>query len=291
MPDGIVIKALNSYYYVQDGDSATRCKLRGRFKKERFSLAVGDRVEYALLEDGTGIIEAIRERKNLLLRPLVANVDQVILTFAAADPDLNPLLLDRFLVLAESSCLAVVVCINKIELADQDYLLDLLDLYKGIGYKILCVSALEGRGIDALKLQLKDKVSVFAGPSGVGKSTLLNAADPALSLATGTISDKIKRGKHTTRVAQLMPFSLGGFVVDTPGFSFTEFLHLEPLHLQRYFPEFDRDGTACKYATCLHKEEPQCAVKDGVAAGVISGRRYDSYLNILNEIQSRKRGF
>lgn len=291
MLNGVVIKALNSYYYVQEECLVTRCKLRGRFKQERFSLAVGDRVDYVRLEDGTGIIEKIQPRKSMLRRPLVANVDQVILTFAAANPDLNPLLLDRFLTLAESSRLEIMVCINKIDLADQSYLHDLLDLYKIIGYNFLCVSAVQNIGLDALKMQLKDKISVFAGPSGVGKSTLLNAVEPNFSLVTGSLSDKIKRGKHTTRVAELMPFSLGGFVVDTPGFSFTEFEHIEPVDLQMYFPEFRRVEKACKYATCLHKQEPQCAIKESVAVNEISGQRYESYLNILNEIQSKKRGF
>ena len=291
MLNGVVIKALNSYYYVQGECLVTRCKLRGRFKKERFSLTVGDRVDYVMLEDGTGIIEQIQPRKNTLRRPLVANVDQVILTFAAANPNLNPLLLDRFLVLAESSGLDIIVCINKIDLADQAYLDDLLDLYKRIGYNFLCVSALQNTGIDELKSRLKNKISVFAGPSGVGKSTLLNAIDSNLKLITGTISDKIKRGKHTTRVAELMPFIEGGFVVDTPGFSFTEFDHIEPLNLQNYFPEFREIEENCRYATCLHKQEPQCAIKNAVTNNYISMQRYESYINILNEIQSKKRGF
>lgn len=291
MLSGVVIKALNSYYYVQGEFVVTQCKLRGRFKKERFSLTVGDRVSYALLQDGTGIIEEIAPRTTLLRRPLVANVDQVILTFAAAQPDLSPLLLDRFLVLAEYSGLDILICINKTDLADRERLQALTSEYRRIGYNLLAISALQSVDIDALKAKLKDRISVFAGPSGVGKSTLLNAADGGLRLTTGMLSDKIRRGKHTTRVTELLPFSEGGFVVDTPGFSFTEFDHIAPSALAACFPEFCAVEASCRYSTCLHSHEPQCAVKEAIDAGKITRRRYDAYLNILQEIQSGKKGF
>lgn len=291
MLHGVVTKALNSYYYVQGDSFETRCKLRGRFKKERFSLTVGDRVEYVLLDDGSGIIEAISPRYSMLRRPIVANVDQVILTFAAASPDLNPLLLDRFLVLAENSHLEIVICINKIDLANLNIIDPLLARYDNIGYRIIRVSAAQALGIEILRDQLKEKVSVFAGPSGVGKSTLLNALEPGLKLATGSVSDKIKRGKHTTRVAELLPFARGGFVVDTPGFSFTEFNHIDKVDLDNYFPEFRSLSGACKFNTCLHSHEPHCAVKQAVEAGRIASDRYQAYLNILNEIQNIKKEF
>lgn len=292
MLQGVVVKALNSYYYVRGEMLETRCKLRGRFKKERFSLAVGDRVDYVLLEDGTGMIETILPRHSVLRRPLVANVDQVILTFAAASPDLSPLLLDRFLVLAECSGLDIVICVNKMDLADTEKLEKTLRSYESLGYRILRVSAQRALGMTELKARLRDKVSVFAGPSGVGKSTLLNAIEPGLALNTGTVSEKIKRGKHTTRVAELLPLSEGGFVVDTPGFSFTEFDHIEKTELSGYFPEFRALKSSCKYNhTCLHHQEPHCAVKKALAAGEIFQERYESYLNILNEIESMKKEF
>lgn len=291
MLNGIVIKAFNSFYYVQQGSELIACKLRGRFKKERFSLTVGDRVEYEVLADHTGIIETILPRQSVLKRPLVANVDQVVLTFAGAQPDLHPLLLDRFLVMAEYSGLAhILICINKLDLADEPAIKKMLAMYSAIGYKVLCVSAYQKIGMDALQAHLKDKISVFAGPSGVGKSTLLNAVDAGLRLATGVLSDKIKRGKHTTRLAELMPFSQGGFVVDTPGFSATDFNYMDKRELENYFPEFRPFLGSCKYHTCSHDHEPNCAIKAAVEAGNIPQQRYESYLNILNEIENKKRG-
>lgn len=293
MVTGIVIKAINGYYYVKSEcfDMAVQCKLRGRFKKEHFSLTVGDRVQYVLLDDGTGIIEVIEPRTTLLKRPLTANVDQVILTFAAAQPDLNPLLLDRFIILAEHAQLTIVICINKIDLAEPAIINPLVDEYRALGYDVLCVSAKQNYGIEALRDKLKDKISVFAGPSGVGKSTLLNTLDKNLRLSTGSLSNKIRRGKHTTRVAELLPFVSGGYVVDTPGFSFTEFNHIKENELAQLFPEFCRITDNCRYSTCLHSHEPQCVIKQAVADNTISSRRYDSYLNILKEIQGSKKGF
>jgi len=291
MQSGVVIKALNSYYYVQNNENVVVCKIRGRFKKERFSLCVGDQVEYILLDDGKGVIENILPRHTLLKRPLVANVNQVIITFAAKSPDINPVLLDRFLVLAEHSSLKVLICINKCELDDKENLTSLSRLYTDIGYDVLQVSAKHHIGIDALKTALANKVSVFAGPSGVGKSTLLNALDPNLNLITGCISDKIQRGKHTTRVAELLPFSEGGFVVDTPGFSFTEFSYIDKFELGYYFPEFAQARNICKFNTCLHEKEPQCGIKAAVDEGIITEARYDSYITILSEIKNMKKEF
>ncbi|MBP2632827.1 MAG: ribosome biosis GTPase RsgA [Firmicutes bacterium] len=291
MQSGVVIKALNSYYYVQDNEKVVVCKIRGRFKKERFSLCVGDQVEYLLLDDGKGVIENILPRHTLLKRPLVANVDQVIITFAAKSPDINPVLLDRFLVLAEHSSLKVLICINKCDLADKEDLTSLIRLYTDIGYDVLQVSAKHHIGIDTLKTALTNKVSVFAGPSGVGKSTLLNALDSNLNLITGCISDKIQRGKHTTRVAELLPFFEGGFVVDTPGFSFTEFNYIDKFELGYYFPEFEQARNICKFSTCLHEKEPQCGIKAAVDDGTITQARYNSYITILSEIKSIKREF
>lgn len=292
MQTGIVIKALNGYYYVQQMTAVIVCKLRGRLKKERYSLTVGDRVQYEILSEDTGIIEAILPRKNLLQRPLVANIDQVILTFAAAAPDPHPLLLDRFLVLAEYSGLEkILICINKADLSDLKEMEEFFRVYADMGYEVLFVSAKAAQGIDALKEHLQGCISVFAGPSGVGKSTLLNALDAKLNLETGAISEKIKRGKHTTRLAQLLPFGEDGFVVDTPGFSATEFLFLSERELAAYFKEFRPFAGKCRYATCIHDHEPQCAVKTAVAEGTITQQRYDSYCNILNEIRTQKRSF
>lgn len=291
MLQGIVIKAYNGFYYVQNRDKVFMCNIRGRFKKERFSLLVGDQVDFEIVGAEKGIVEGIAPRRSLLKRPMVANVDQVIVTFAAASPDVNLGLVDRFLVLAELSALKVVICINKIDLAREEDILSLCERYRAIGYSIIYVSARNKVGIEELSQCLYGKVSVFAGPSGVGKSSILNMVEPGLSLTTGEVSKKIGRGRHTTRFAELLPLSGGGFVVDTPGFSSTQFDNVEEKDLGRCFPEFREASLACKFSTCMHYKEPQCAVKSGVINGEIHPERYTSYLEILNEIQSSKKGF
>lgn len=291
MLKGIVVKAYNSYYYIQSGSKIVTCHLRGRFKKERFSLIVGDEVVYTLTGPEKGIIEEILPRRSLLKRPMVANVDQVVLTFAAVNPDISSSLIDRFLVIAEFSELEIILCINKIDLADTEVLAELIERYRQIGYKVLSIAAKFGTGIEQLYAQLHDKISVFAGPSGAGKSTLLNAIQPGLGLTIGEVSQKIGRGKHTTRFAELLPFEGGGFVVDTPGFSFTEFKDMEETHLMDYFPEIAPLAPKCKFNTCVHYKEPQCAVKQAVAEGFIHADRYQSYLEILSEIRENKKGY
>ncbi|QDR80666.1 ribosome small subunit-dependent GTPase A [Sporomusa termitida] len=291
MLKGIVVKAYNSYYYIQSGGKIIACNLRGRFKKERFSLLVGDEVTYTLTGPDKGVIEEIRPRRSMLKRPMVANVDQVVLTFAAVNPNINTALVDKFLVIAELSELEIVLCINKIDLSDTDSVAKLAELYEQIGYKVLTVSAKQGLGIHALRLLLFDKITVFAGPSGAGKSTILNAIQPGLELMTGEVSHKIGRGKHTTRFAELLPVTGGGFVVDTPGFSFTEFNDIEEAHLMDYFPDIARIAPTCKFSTCLHYKEPQCGVKQAIASGLISQARYQSYLEILTEIRESKKGY
>ncbi len=291
MQKGQVIKTYNSFYYVHTGTELVTCKLRGRFKKDRCAVVTGDYVMYERLDDGTGIIEQRLERRSMLLRPAVANIDQVIITFAAVEPDIHPLLLNRFLVLAEWSGIPeIVLCVNKIDLLPPMEAQNVLSLYEKIGYTVLRVSAHEQAGIEALREQLAHKVSVFAGPSGVGKSSLLNCVAPGLSLATGKISDKIKRGRHTTRIAQLLPYA-GGYVVDTPGFSSTELEKIEKNALAGYFPEFAPFLGGCRYNTCTHSHEPQCTIKQAVEEGKITSERYEAYLNILQEIAERKKDY
>lgn len=291
MLSGIVIRTYNSFYYVQTAENIVMCTLRGRFKKERFSLLVGDQVEYEMAGNGKGIIEQILPRRSMLRRPMIANIDQVILTFAAVSPNINTILVDRFLVSAEMSDLEIVLCINKIDLADSEELEKIVTHYSTIGYKVIMVSAKAGIGINELRSLLHDKISVFAGPSGAGKSTLLNNIESGLTLVTGELSEKIGRGKHTTRFAQLLPLSGGGFVVDTPGFSFTEFNDITAHELMHAFPEISALVSECKFNTCIHSREPKCAVKQAVEEGRIHELRYQSYLAILGEINANKRGF
>ena len=292
MPTAQVIKMYNGFYYLQVAgqEELLSCRLRGRIKRNKGAVVTGDYVEYQMLEDGTGVIERCLPRRTLLKRPAVANIDQVLITFAARQPDLNQLLLNRFLVLAEWSGIPeIVICINKCDLLEEKA--DFLQDYVQAGYKLLMVSAQEGQGIQELKNLLTGRVTVFAGPSGVGKSSLLNAVDSNLELATGKISDKIKRGKHTTRAACLLPLPEGGTVVDTPGFSAAELENIDKAQLAHYFPEFRPYIEKCYYNTCTHSHEPDCAVKEAVAAGAICQARYDAYLNILQTINERKKAY
>ena len=292
MPTAQVIKMYNGFYYLQVAgqEELLSCRLRGRIKRNKGAVFTGDYVEYQRLEDGTGVIESCLPRRTLLKRPAVANIDQVLITFAARQPDLNQLLLNRFLVLAEWSGIPeIVICINKCDLLEEK--VDFLQDYVQAGYKLLMVSAQEGQGIQELKNLLTGRVTVFAGPSGVGKSSLLNAVDSNLELATGKISDKIKRGKHTTRAACLLPLPEGGTVVDTPGFSAAELENIDKAQLAHYFPEFRPYIEKCYYNTCTHSHEPDCAVKEAVAAGAICQARYEAYLNILQTINERKKAY
>ena len=292
MPTAQVIKMYNGFYYLQVAgqEELLSCRLRGRIKRNKGAVVTGDYVEYQMLEDGTGVIENCLPRRTLLKRPAVANIDQVLITFAARQPDLNQLLLNRFLVLAEWSGIPeIVICINKCDLLEEKA--DFLQDYVQAGYKLLMVSAQEGQGIQELKNLLTGRVTVFAGPSGVGKSSLLNAVDSNLELATGKISDKIKRGKHTTRAACLLPLPEGGTVVDTPGFSAAELENIDKAQLAHYFPEFRPYIEKCYYNTCTHSHEPDCAVKEAVEAGAICQARYEAYLNILQTINERKKAY
>lgn len=282
MPQGVVIRAYNGYYYVRTEASLIECKTRGKLKKQREKVYVGDYVEYENLGQDKGIIESVLPRKSLLKRPSIANISQVFLMFAVKDPDINLKLLNRFLVLAEHSDIPITICLNKTELAMEEAE-QIAQSYRKIGYPVLLLSAHEKKNIDLLKERLTDHITVFAGPSGVGKSSLLNLVEPTFELATGAVSEKIGRGKHTTRFAQLLPLTGGGYVVDTPGFSYTEF-EMEETELAACFPEFIPHQD-CRFSPCLHSHEPSCGVKEALERGDIDNQRYQSYLEILAEIQ------
>ncbi|MBR4643123.1 MAG: ribosome small subunit-dependent GTPase A [Selenomonadaceae bacterium] len=286
---GRVIKFYNSFFFVKIGGELIPCKLRGLLKRDKkigSAVCVGDFVEISRLKDKSGVIESVQSRRNLLIRPLVANVDRVILTFAVDAPKLHPLLLNRFLVLAEKSSLdEIIICLNKIDLAAEK---NFLAEYESL-YKILRVSALTGEGVDKLKKILSEGMTVFAGASGVGKSSLLNAVDKNLKLKVGSVSEKILRGKHTTRISELIEFG-GGFLVDTPGFSAIDLAEagLDKKNLWHCFKEFAPFATACKFLNgCSHSHEPDCGVKAAVERGEILRERYESYLTLLAEVSDK----
>lgn len=288
---GRVIKAYNGYYYVESVTGLVACKIRGRFKKDRYSLTAGDVVDYELTGTDCGTIESIHERRNLLLRPYVANVDQVVFVLAQKDPDPHPVLIDRLLVMAEASHMDILLCLNKIDRRDGKGDIDWMFPYRNMGYPVVEISCWDNRGIEELTAQLHPNgVVVLAGPSGVGKSSLLNLLLPGQALQTGDVSTKIGRGRHTTRHSHLLTRVDGGYIVDTPGFSTIEFADIEPIHLAELFRDFRSYLGQCRYSTCIHQNEPQCAVKDAVADGKIVASRYQSYLQILQEIMNAKKG-
>lgn len=285
MKQGVVIKNMNGYFYVQtpSGD-VHECKVRGRLKKERYSLLVGDTVH--ITEDGW--IDSIEERRNSLRRPAIANIDQVIVVVAAREPDIHPLLLDRLLVMIHHSHIPPVLVINKYDLHTEDTV-KLKAIYENIGYTVLCTSTYTGEGIDELRHVLHGKISAFAGPSGVGKSSLLNAVDPNFAFQTGAVSDKIKRGRHTTRHASLYSLDESSFIMDTPGFSALEHTGMTVEELVYTFPEFGDYDEGCKFSPCSHSHEPICSVKNALTNGQISEQRYQSYLTIKSELEDQRR--
>lgn len=281
---GRVIKAYNSFFYVATECGLVTCKLRGLLKtrKRGANVVPGDFVRFSMQEAEKGVIEERLKRQTFLQRPTVANVTQVILTFAAAEPDLNRSLLDRFLVLAEWAGIPrIIICINKMDLLSDSA--NFLEDYKAIGYTVRYVSAMKPATVEVLREDLTQEVTVFAGPSGVGKSSLLNSLLPFAQRMTGQVSEKIKRGRHTTRAAELIPYQ-GGYLVDTPGFSSISFQGIEPSDLADCFPEFREYIGSCRFTTCTHTHEPSCRVKEAVAVGMITQNRYDSYVTIFQEL-------
>lgn len=301
--EGIVVRSTGSWYDVDTGARVVPSKMRGRFRLEGGSqtnpIAVGDRVTIRLEEDDTGFITIIHERRNALMRRaagrrvgreqvIVANVDAAWLIQSIRMPKINPGLVDRFLVMAESFEIPPAIVFNKRDLmqpADEDAVFFLRDLYAKIGYEVLMTSVETGEGVDAFRERLRDKTSVVAGPSGVGKSSLLNAAEPGLDLRTGDVSLKNQKGRHTTTNAALYPLEAGGFVVDTPGIREFGIVDLEPDELDYYFVEFRPFLGACRFPNCTHDHEPGCAVIEAMEEGAITDLRYYSYVNILESLR------
>lgn len=290
MLTGTIVKGIGGFYYVSTARGVYACRARGIFRKDNITPTVGDHVEISVLDekDMEGSLDKILPRRNELIRPRVANVDQAVVVFAAKSPNPNLDLLDRFLLLAEEQALDVVLCINKTDLDKKKAYQLLVDLYREAGFAVCPVSAAQGTGVDALRDALTGKISVFAGPSGVGKSSLINAVAPELALQTGEISQKIQRGKHTTRHAELIEIFPGSYIVDSPGFTSLSLEHIDPEDLRLYFREFAKVTAPCRYHGCSHTHEPACAVKAAVGS-LISPIRYERYVNLYTELNERKR--
>ncbi len=292
MIEGKIIKGIGGFYYVDDGKDLYECRARGIFRKEKMTPLVGDDVLISIVdfENKKGIVEKIKERKSELIRPAIANVDKALIVFAVKNPSPNLSLLDRFIVLAEKENLEVVIILTKIDLDDENVLEEIKNIYQNT-YKVIPVSTKEKIGIEKVKEELKNSVVVFAGPSGVGKSSLLNEIDKNFNLQTGDVSEKIKRGKHTTRHAELLKLGENSMVADTPGFSSLVLDDIEEDELKEYFIEFDKFDE-CKFGSrCIHENEPNCSVKEAVKENKIEKKRYDSYIQLLNEIRNKKRRY
>ena len=292
MFEGVLIRAYGGFYYVKKGEEVWECSLRGKFRLGKSTPAlVGDRVRVTPVREKIGRIDEVLPRRTELFRPAVANVDQAVIVFALENPEPNLTLLDRFLVLAEDADISPVICLNKADLLSNRREHEWLRLYRKIGYPTVMTSTKRQDGIEELKQILIGKTSVFAGPSGVGKSSLLNKVQPDLELKTGEISHKLKRGKHTTRHAELLPIREGGFVVDTPGFSSLDLPQMEKGELSYHFLEFNSFSSDCKFNSCLHHHEPHCAVKSAVEKGYIDQDRYQNYLLFLDELMHQERRY
>lgn len=290
MAEGKIIKALSGFYYVLAENGITQCRGRGVFRKNGITPLVGDYVIFEAENEYEGYIMEVKPRKNELVRPPISNVDQAILVFSAVEPDFSPILLDRFLVLIESNQITPVICITKMDIVKGEQLETVkkyANEYVKIGYEVVFTSSKTMDGIEKLRPYLVGKESVFAGQSGVGKSSLLNSLNPDLLLKTNDISNHLGRGKHTTRHVELIQFE-SGLVADTPGFSSLDFINIEANELSSYFPEIDKHSENCKFRGCLHIAEPKCAVKLAVEQGDISTSRYEHYLQFIEEIKDRK---
>lgn len=286
MFEGIVIKATSGYYTVQSESGQFVCSLRGRLRKDDTIVTVGDRVQVEEVRPGVGVIETVFPRKSELIRPRVANVDQAVIVCALTQPEPDLNLLDRLLVVVDKEGIGAILCFNKADLVSEYMGRKIARPYRKAGYTALVTSAMTGKGVKRLKSFLKGKISVFAGPSGVGKSALANAIEPGLTLETGEISEKLGRGRHTTRHAQLLALQAGGFLVDTPGFSKLSLDGIEKEELRFYFPEFLRYEGLCRFLGCLHHREPDCAVRAALQSGEIARSRYDHYIQFLEEISA-----
>ncbi len=290
---GIIVKALSGFFYVQDHDGLIiECRGRGRFKKIDTDLLVGDWVHFELTDGDRGVINELVPRRMRLVRPSVANVDQAVFTFAFSKPPLHREMLDRLLVLAERERIQSLIVCNKADLAAADEIDEVARTYGRAGYPVILTSAKQATGIDQLRDHLAGKISVLAGPSGVGKSSLLNAISPGFTLKTGAISEKIGRGRHTTRHVELFPLPNGGMVADTPGFYDLSIEGIKSKELAQLFPEMQPVLGQCRFGvSCLHDKEPDCAVKALLDDGLLQPSRYASYLSLLSEAKISERRY
>ena len=289
---GKIIKGIAGLYYVNDGENRVyQCRAKGIFRNRKIKPLVGDNVEFSILDEeaGEGNIDEILPRKNALVRPAAANVDQALVLFALTQPSPNLNLLDRFLVMMAMEEIPVVICFNKADLGDGAMEEEYKKIYDGAGYEVHFISARTDLGMDQVRELLRGRTTVLAGPSGVGKSSLTNRIQPEASMETGGISRKIERGKHTTRHSELFFVEKDTYMMDTPGFSSMYTPEIEASELKEFFPEFAEFEDECRFLGCVHIGERVCGVKEAVKEGKISLSRYENYRLIYEELKQKRR--
>lgn len=285
---GLILKGIGGFYYVEAANTVYECKARGIFRKRGATPYAGDRVNILIKEDGNGTIEEILPRKNQMIRPPVANIDQLMVVAATCEPSPSTLVIDKMLALAVDRGIEPVFILSKADLHGDD---GLEEIYRRAGFRTIVFSAITRQGLEEIKACLQGKVTAFTGNSGVGKSSLLNCVEETLCLQTGEISQKLGRGRHTTRQVELFPLTNGGYVADTPGFSTVDMERYEQIdkeNLPYAFPEFEPYMGHCRFTSCAHVCEKGCAILDAVENGRISPSRHASYVAMYDEVKDRK---
>ena len=286
---GKIIKGIAGFYYVYAEDGNTyECRAKGIFRKDKFKPLVGDNVDITVLDEKEleGSVTEIHKRKNSLIRPAVANVDQALVIFAMDNPKPNFMLLDRFLIMMEREGVPAVICFNKKDLLEEQAIEEFAGVYKKCGYSVLYTSAEKEEGIRELHELLDGRTTAVAGPSGVGKSSLVNRLQPNVQMETGSISRKIERGKHTTRHSEIIPIAADTYIMDTPGFSTLYIPGMEKEDLKGFYPEFRKWEPYCRFQGCNHISEPDCGVRQGLEEGSISLLRYENYKLLYEELKA-----
>ncbi len=289
---GKIIKGIAGFYYVQTKDSGIyTCKAKGIFRRLQIKPLVGDNVELSVQDEAVkeGNVDRILPRENTLLRPAVANIHQALVVFAIRRPDPNFNLLDRFLVMMEQQGLKSILCFNKSDLSSREEEETIRQMYESGGYRVVFTCAMDGTGIPVLKELLRGSTTTVAGPSGVGKSSLVNLLQPKAQMETGAISEKIARGKNTTRHSELICIEEDTYIMDTPGFSSLGLFQLEKEQLRHYYPEFTPFEGTCRFQGCVHVHEPDCKVREALAEGKINKIRYDNYCLLYEEVKGQRR--
>jgi len=289
---GKIIKGIAGFYYVHTPEERVyECKAKGIFRNKKIKPLVGDNVDISIDDqtDGKGIIVDILPRNNELLRPAVANVDQALIIFAAAQPKPNLNLLDRFLIMMQNQNVNTIVCFNKVDIVSDKEISLLEETYRRCGYEVVFTSTMQEDSVANIYDLLRDKTTVLAGPSGVGKSTIINMICPEANMDTGSVSEKIKRGKHTTRHSELFHVEGSTYIMDTPGFSSLYINEIDKNNLKDFFTEFNEFENECRFSGCMHLNEPGCAVKNALEQGKISKIRYRNYVDLFEELKDIKR--